>query len=167
METQQMKIRISLISREVEFEGDLQLIKENFGEHIEDYLKALKKEPPSTPIEKKQNVNHQTSISVTSNPGAGSIPDNFGEFYSKFSKNLSNVDKILLAGYFVQSSSEGKCFTVKESSDLLIEQGVSLSNPGVFNKANISSKRIFKLSGKNFRVSDTGSEYIKSLIQNQ
>jgi hypothetical protein len=169
METQQMKIRISLTTREVEFDGDLALIKENFGEHIEDYLRAIKKEAASPPIEKKHVIHRDSKIEVEapSHDINGAIPDNFGEFYSKFPKSLSNVDKMLLASYFIQSSSEGKCFTVKEASDLLIEQGVSLSNPGVFNKHNISSKRIFKLSGKNFRVSDTGVEYIKSLTQNQ
>lgn len=171
METQQMKIRISLTTREVEFDGDLALIKENFGEHIEDYLKAIKKEVASPPIGKKHISHHspdpKIDIKAPSHDISGAVPDNFGEFYSKFPKSLSNVDKMLLASYFVQNSSEGKCFTVKEASDLLIEQGVSLSNPGVFNKHNISSKRIFKLSGKNFRVSDTGVEYIKSLTQNQ
>jgi hypothetical protein len=170
METQQMKIRISLTTREVEFDGDLALIKENFGEHIEDYLKAIKKEVASTSTEKKHYSHHpepKIDVAPPSYDTSFVIPDNFGEFYSKFPKGLSNVDKMLLASYFVQNSSEGKCFTVKEASDLLIEQGVSLSNPGVFNKHNISSKRIFKLSGKNFRVSDTGVDYIKSLTQNQ
>jgi hypothetical protein len=169
MEKTQMKIRISLATREVEFEGDLGLIKENFGDYIKDYLEAVKKSGPLPSIEKKEKIDHTASKQQVTTPSilSNQIPDNFGEFYSKFPKGISNVDKMLLASFFLQSSSEGKCFTVKEASDLLIDQGVSLSNAGVFNKHNINSKRVFKLTGKAFRVSDTGVEYIKNLTQNQ
>jgi hypothetical protein len=168
MEKTQMKIRISLATREVEFEGDLELIKENFGDHIKDYLEALKKNEPRPSLEKKEKTDHTTSTQQVTTPRiSNKIPDNFGEFYSKFPKGISNVDKMLIASFFLQNSSEGKCFTVKDASDLLIDQGVSLSNAGVFNKHNISSKRVFKLAGKAFRVSDTGMEYIRTLTQNQ
>jgi hypothetical protein len=166
MESQQMKIRISLTTREVEFEGDLQLIKENFGEYIEDYLKALKKDHPKNSESKQHSSFHEAPRSPEPNFDSSSIPDNFGEFFSKYPKSLSNVDKILLASYYIQNTAEGKCFTVKDAEDILIDQGVSLSNAGVFNKSNISTKRVFKLSGKNFRVSDTGVEYIKTLNKN-
>ncbi|HET6255360.1 MAG TPA: hypothetical protein VFE32_14865 [Puia sp.] len=169
MDNQKMKIRISLTSREVEFDGDLQLIKDNFGEYIQDYLKVLNKESPGSSVIKQPNVKSTTANSSPSPTDQTSnlIPDSFGEYYSKFPKSLSNVDKLLLASFFLQSRTDGKCFTVKEASDLLLEQGVSLSNAGVFNKHNITSRRVFKLSGKSFRVSDTGLEYIKSLTVNQ
>ena len=164
-----MKIRISLTSREVEFEGDLASIKENFGAHIEDYLKAIKKEANPPSLQKNPSIQTNPSIVRGSNevgPITTIVPDSFGEFYSKFPKSLSSVDKILLAGYYLQNLSEGKYFTVREATEILIDQGVSLSNPGAFNKSNISTKRVFKLTGKNFRVSDTGGEYIKSLTHN-
>ena len=162
-----MKIRISLTTREVEFEGDLQLIKENFGEHIEDYLKTLRKDTPKN-SETKRNPSSQEHAPKSPEPNSdsSSIPDNFGEFFSRYPKSLSNVDKILLASYYIQNTTEGKSFTVKDAEDILIDQGVSLSNAGVFNKSNISTKRVFKLSGKNFRISDTGVEYIKTLNKN-
>jgi hypothetical protein len=167
MESKQMKIRISLITREVEFEGDLQLIKENFGEYIEEYLKALKKDPPKNSQSKQTASSHEyASKSPGSNFDSSTIPDNFGEFYSRYPKSLSNVDKILLASYYIQNATDGKSFTVKDAEDILVEQGVSLSNAGVFNKSNISTKRVFKLSGKNFRISDIGVEYIKTLDKN-
>ena len=169
MENQNMKIRISLTSREVEFEGDLQLIKENFGEYIQDYLKVLKREPPVGSANKHSNANATPSNnSYTSGDQINNLlPDIFGEYYSRFPRTLSNVDKLLLASFFTQSRTDGKCFTVKEASDLLLEQGVSLSNAGVFNKHNITTKRVFKLSAKTFRVSDTGMEYIRTLTLNQ
>ena len=68
-----------------------------------------------------------------------------------------------MTSYFVQSKNPEKVFTLKEASDLLLDQGVKLSNPNAFNKANSETKRIFKLSGKNFRVSDIGVEYINGL----
>jgi hypothetical protein len=167
MEPQKMKIKISLSSREVEFEGDLELIKNNFGEHLEDYLKAIKKEGEAIKEKQKQSVdisgkaNNQNGKENSSHLNA----DSFGEFFSKFPRTLSNVDKMLLASYYLQITTEEKSFNVKDANSLLIEQGVSLSNAGVFNKHNIASKRVFKLSGKNFRVSDTGMDYIKSLIK--
>ncbi len=153
-----MKIRINLVNREVEFEGDLTAIKDHFGDYIEDFLDNIKKGNPAA-----STTAAPVSASVASEVSLSALPDSFGEFYGKFPKGLSNVDKLLLAGYYLQNQTEGKYFTVKSASDLLLDQGVSLSNAGAFNSANMSTKRVFKLTGKNFRVSDTGADYIKSL----
>lgn len=165
MDSKQMKVRVNLTTREIELEGNLDLIKEHFGDHLEDLIIKIRNNPlPTVQSSYTTSINSSKSSNLNTESNE-QLPDSFGEFYNKFPKNLSNVDKILLACFYLQSQSEGKFFTVREASDILIDQGISLSNASAFNKANISTKRVFKLSGKNFRVSDIGHEYLKSLMQ--
>jgi hypothetical protein len=165
----QIKIRINLNSREFEVQGEQEIIFKNFGELIKEYLDSIKKEPIIKNVsEEPHNKGVKPATNYQSTEGANEpLPDNFGEFYHKFPKTLSNVDKLLVACLFVQANSEGKYYTLKEANDLLIQQGVKLSNANAFNAANNETKRIFKISSKNYKVSDIGVEYIKSMIQSQ
>jgi len=167
MDSKNIKIRVNLNTREFEVEGDQEAVFKNFGDLLKDYLDLIKHQPtkqndldkrgkPSS-VSQTNNLNDDVENEISA--------DSFGEFYNKFSKTLSNVDKLLIASYFVQSKSDNKSFTVKEANDLLVEQGIKLSNPNAFNKSNSDTKRVFKLSGKNYRVSDNGIESIKSIGQ--
>lgn len=170
METSKLKVRVNLNTREFEVEGDNDVILKNFGEVLKEYLDEIQKTPKSNTantgnsstkvVKETNNSEEKTESSIST------VPDNFGEFYHRFPKNLSNVDKLLVACYFIQESSEGKVFTLKEANEILIQQGVKLSNTNAFNTANISTKRVFKIgAGKNYRVSDSGVEAIKSFMQ--
>ena len=156
-----VRLRINLINGEFEIDGNSDFIIEHFGERINSYLDI---------IQSDKGINKENAI-IRPNPNkseilVGTIPDNFGEYFNKFSKSISNVDKLLIASYFIQSTQESKSFLVKDASDLLIEQGIKLSNSAAFNNLNLNTKRIFKLTGKAFRVSDIGKEYIKNLLNN-
>lgn len=163
MENNYIKIRINLNNREFEVDGDANYINEVFGNTLKEYLQIIKgstntTEAPISDIQhKKENhtANSETRVSI--------LPDSFGEYFNKFPRTLGNVDKLLIASYFVQIKNSGNSFTLSEASSLLLEQGVKLSNPNVFNKSNEATKKIFKLAGKNFRVSDSGIQYIKTL----
>ncbi|MES1182088.1 MAG: hypothetical protein ABUL44_04765 [Flavobacterium sp.] len=166
MEQKNIRVRINLNSREFETEGDQEIIFKNFGELLKEYLEIIKKESKEKPKSQDgENKRIMKEAVVEVKNRDESIPDNFGEYYNRFSKNLSNVDKLLLAGYYVQSTNDSKSFTISEAAQLLLEQGVKLSNANAFNKSNNDTKRIFKLAGKNFRVSDIGIEYIKTINQ--
>jgi hypothetical protein len=169
MEKNQVRLRINLESREFEVEGDAGYINERFGDEIDEYLSMIKKgsrsrsqsQPESSVA--KQNLDRSDVPSSLPNINM-SMPDSFGEYFSKYPKGIGIVDKLLIASYYVQSNNTEKVFTLKEATDLLLAQGVKLSNPNAFNKANRESKRIFNLTGKNYRVSESGVEYLNGLM---
>lgn len=160
MENNQIKIRINLETREFEVEGDAKYINEAFGSYIYDYLDGIKgskrSKSPADDVNKKTTTKEE-------NVG-DSLPDSFGEYLNRFPRTLKDVDRLLIAGFYTQMKSSANYFTIPEASNFLIDQGIKLSNASAFNKANETTKRIFKLSGKNFRVSDSGIQYIKTLI---
>jgi hypothetical protein len=128
------------------------------------YLEDIKKNPKANTTSTTKAEKNITESQVVNENSIDQIPDNFGELYHKLPKTLSNVDKLLVAGFFVQKKSESNSFTIKDANDLLIHQGVKLSNPNAFNQSNSGTKRVFKLTGKNYRVSDTGIEAVKSMF---
>jgi hypothetical protein len=155
-----VRIRINLTTREFEIDAEPDFLFEKFGDRIFEYLDLLKSN--KTTVGDKNTVEEITKTIITNID----LPDSFGEYYNKFPKNLNNVDKLLISAYYIQSTNENKSFVVKDASDLLIDQGVKLTNANAFNTANLSTKRVFKLSGKNFKVSDIGKEYIKNQLNN-
>jgi len=168
MEKNSVRIRVNLSSREFEVEGDASYINDRFGGDIDEYLALIKQQKGTQSPSSARAPISATEIPIPNvelgqSDKSATMPDSFGEYFNKFSKSLNIVDKLLVASYFVQNKNSEKAFTLKEAADLLLVQGVKLSNPNAFNKANSDTKRIFKLSGKNFRVSEIGVEYINGL----
>ncbi|SRR5258708_25681844 len=156
------KIRINLNSREIEIEGSEAFV-EKYSETINNYIEIIKTPSRSNPqsLISSQREEGQSQFSSTER-NADSVPDSFGEYYSRFPKSMKDVDKILVAGYFHQQKSGNNSFSTQEAASLLIEQGVKLSNAAAFLKANLTANKIFKHDGK-FRISENGVDYIKKL----
>lgn len=161
MENNNIKIRINLTQREFEIDGDPEYIKENYSSHIKDYLDIIKSQGKSDGSEVVNNGNNSGNISKVSK--VEEVPSSFGEYFSTFNRGLNNVDRLLIAGYYIQLTSDNKSFIVSDASRLLLDQGIKLSNANVFNKANLDTKKVFKLSGKEFRVSEIGVNHINAL----
>src|SRR5687768_9574190 len=105
------KIRINLSAREIELEGTETFI-EKYSDIISSYLEIIK-EPiyaganPSN-LSAMPITRDQPSFSYTSDTNSyDSLPDSFGEYYSRFPKSMKDVDKILVAGYFSQHKGGG------------------------------------------------------------
>lgn len=156
-----IKIRINLSAREFEVDGDSEYIEQVFGDKIKSYLDIISNVPVSTETNRRDSDTVKT-IKDTPHDKDNTF-DSFGEYYSHFKRDIGIVDKLLIACYYVQMNSPSKSFELPEASSLLLDQGVKLSNPNAFNKSNISTKKVFKMSGKEYRVSDIGVEYINSL----
>ena len=75
----------------------------------------------------------------------------------------SDVDRMLVAGYIVQSRSNDKSFSTGEANALLTEQGVSVGNPSQLVRQNLVAKRVFKHLGR-YRISQTGVAHLNQLI---
>ncbi|MDB4919502.1 hypothetical protein [Mucilaginibacter sp.] len=164
MENNQIKIRINLETREFEVHGEAKYINETFGTYISEYLDIIKGPQKTKNASNNDLLKNTEPLNNDKVSNDSALPDSFGEYLNRFPRTLSNVDKLLVSSFYVQSHNNGNFFTIPEASNLLIDQGVKLSNANAFNKSNESTKRIFKLSGKNFRVSDSGIQYIKTLV---
>lgn len=148
-------------TREFEVQGEAKYVNDTFGIYIHEYLETIKgNHPPKKPNE---GSTKQAPPATKEGTSVDELPDSFGEYLNKFPRTLKDVDRLLIAGLYVQSKNKNNFFTISEASNLLVDQGIKLSNSSAFNKANETTKRIFKLSGKNYRVSDSGIQYVKTL----
>ncbi len=166
------KIRINLNLREFEIEGSEAFINSHSAK-IESFLEILKTAPPIASEPKahhkeKDGEETKTAKAATVNKGnSDSVPETFGEYYHEMPKKSKEADKLLLAGHFIQSKSDGNLFSTKEASAALLEQGVKLSNATVFVGHCEKAKHIIKIAKGKFRVSKTGLEHIGVLLTGQ
>jgi hypothetical protein len=93
----------------------------------------------------------------------GQLPEVFGEFYSEFRPDITDVDKVLIAGAFVQSKEPDRIFSTKTANQLLLDQNIKVANASVNVRRLIQMKRVFVVSDGKFRVSANGFDYLKSL----
>jgi hypothetical protein len=151
------RFRINLTTREIEIEGSEAFVRE-YAERFEELLAMLAKSPvPDTgPAESLQ--------APADAPLAADLPSTFGEYLNLFPGDITDLDKMLIAGYYVQSQSQDNSFATASAHNLLKEQGIKLANAADCVKKNQRAKRVFAVEKGRFRVSRLGSEHINSLL---
>lgn len=87
----------------------------------------------------------------------------FGEYFSRFRNDVTDVDKVLIAGSYVQMQDGDKSFSTSVANQLLLEQNVKVSNASENVRRLIHTKRVFAVSRGKYRVSSTGFEHLDSL----
>ena len=152
------RIRINLSTKEFEVEGSEQFVKE-YAEKIENLLSTFANpKSPTLPL--------KTDNGVSSTPtGNTELPTSFGEYLHQFPKSITNVDRMLIAGFYAQSNSEDNAFVTSSADDLLQEQGVKVTNPPDSIAKNKNAKRVFAVEKGKFRVSHTGVAHINKLLE--
>ncbi len=95
--------------------------------------------------------------------GIGQLPDVFGEFYSEFRSDVTDVDKVLIAGAFVQGKESDRTFSTKAANQLLLDQNIKVANASENVRRLTQTKRVFVVSDGKFRVSAAGFEHLKTL----
>src|ERR1051325_5401012 len=93
------------------------------------------------------------------------LPEVFGEFYTGFRSDISDIDKTLIAAAFVQARDAERSFTTKAANQLLMDQNIKVSNPSEAVRRLTQSKKVFVVSAGRFRVSATGYAHLDSLKQ--
>ena len=154
---QNARLRINLATREIEIEGSEAFVKE-YAEKFESLLSSLAK--PPTPA-RSAPASNNAPVDV---PSATGLPSTFGEYLHMFPSDITDLDKMLMAGYYAQSQSSDNSFTTASAHDLLKEQGIKLGNAADCVKKNQKAKKIFALEKGRFRVSKSGGEYISGLL---
>lgn len=157
MEDKVTRIRIKIKAGELEIEGTESFVREHL-EKYEDLIESFKEAQTETDIPQTE-----TEVQEVSSAMKDRLPETFGEYFHGFRKSISDIDKILIAGYFVQSKSPDSSFTTASANKLLLEQGVKLPNASQSVTRNKSSKKIFTVQGGKFRVSDQGIDYLRGL----
>lgn len=173
MENISTRIRINLNSREIEFEGSETFI-ERYQSVIDEFINKIKQEPIKAPkvtntaredlVKNNSTENNKASNFLNSQP-ENQLPATFGEYYSKFPKNLKVVDKIILAAFFLQTKSDDGLFIIKDTADLLLEQNVQVTNANAFINSLMRSGKIFRHAGK-YKLTEKAIDDIDSLMTN-
>lgn len=90
-------------------------------------------------------------------------PQVFGEFYSSFRSDITDVDRVLVAGAFVQEKDPDRVFATKAANQLLLDQNTKVSNASECVRRLLHGKRVFVVANGKFRVSASGFEHLDTL----
>ena len=151
MDERRARLRINLAQREFEVEGSESFVKA-YAERLDQLLARLTQPselPPGAPPEGDGLAETGT----------------FGELIQRLPRAATDVDRMLVAGYFAQRNGADHGFVTGEANTLLTEQGVKVGNPSQCVKQNLLAKRVFKHQGR-YRVSQIGLDYLRQLIGN-
>ena len=154
---QSARLRINLTTREIEIEGSEAFVRE-YAEKFEELVASLAN--PPAPAGDAPTPEHAPADA----PLAAGLPSTFGEYLHMFPSDITDLDKMLIAGYYVQSQSQDNSFATANAHNLLKEQGIRLANAADCVKKNQKAKRIFALERGRFRVSKSGGEHISALL---
>jgi hypothetical protein len=152
VDAQRAKLRINLAQREFEVEGSESFVK-TYAERLDQLLERLMEQP------------------AAARPPGSAPPDadalqgtgTFGELLQRLPRAVTDVDRMLVAGYFAQQRGADNGFATGEANTLLTEQGVKVGNPSQCVKQNLLAKRVFKHQGR-YRVSQIGLDHLRQLI---
>ena len=158
MEDTNIRVRANRSVGELEVEGPSQQVAEWWDTLWPELSES------STSIVSSVGTHPQPRRSVN---GDADFPGLFGEFYSQFRSDITDVDKVLIAGAFVQAKEADRTFTTKAANQLLIDQNIKVANASENVRRLTQTKRVFVVSAGRFRVSTTGSEHLNSLKVNR
>lgn len=160
MDKQNTRFRINLSTREIEVEGSEEFVRE-YAAKFEDALSSLTKISRVDQVlgdKKVSSDKEQLKTSTTT------IPQVFGEYLILFPKDISDIDKVLIAAYHAQTQDPDNLFTTGQANQHLKSQGIKVANASRAVKLQIEAKRAFSVSKGKYRVSQEGINYISSLM---
>jgi len=154
----QIRVRANKSTGELEIEGPIQAVTE-WWEKLWPEVSQPTVAPNSLP---------GSLARVSALPAANNInmPEVFGEFYTEFRSEITDVDKVLIAAAFVQSKDQERVFSTKAANQTLLDQNIKVTNASQNVRRLIDTKRVFVVSDGKFRVSASGFEYLNSLKVN-
>ena len=153
MDAQRAKVRINLAQREFEVEGSESFVRA-YAEQLDQLLARLTEQSAAAP-----GARGQASADNDALPDTGT----FGELLQRLPRTATDVDRMLVAGYFAQQRAGDNGFATGEANTLLTEQGVKVGNPSQCVKQNLLAKRVFKHQGR-YRVSQIGLDHLRQLV---
>jgi len=170
------RLKINLSQGEFEVEGSEAFV-ERYAERIDALFEDLQNgrtEAPALPAATvidssaatpSRAVNGGAAVpsSLGAAAGAPAAPSHLGEWLEHMPRSATDVDRLLLAGYYAQLRSGDQCFGTGEANALLTDQGIKVGNPSQCVKQNLVAKRVFK-HHRRYRVSQTGLDQLRQLL---
>ena len=153
------RLKINLSQGEFEVEGS-----EAFVERYAARMDALFANLGEHRVEKPAVVTAHAEDEASPNGHASSdAPNHIGEWLEHLPRSATDVDRMLLAGYFAQLRSGDQSFGTGEANTLLTDQGIKVGNPSQCVKQNLVAKRVFRHQ-RRYRVSQTGLDQLRQLL---
>src|SRR2546423_1252108 len=122
---EQTRIRISLTAGELEVEGPETFVVQ-YAESIDALIARLEAQPVRAATSQPPAV--PAPAGGASKPVPAELPE-FGEVLHGLPTSVSGSDQILVAGWYVQQTNSENTFSTGEANQLLVGQGIKLSNP--------------------------------------
>ncbi len=161
MDQTRTRLRINLSQGEFEVEGSEAFV-ERYAARIDALFAGLASGRNAEPAPALPAANTETTDAGSPN-GAGHAPSHLGEWLEHMPRSATDVDRMLLAGYYAQLRSGDRCFGTGEANALLTDQGIKVGNPSQCVKQNLVAKRVFK-HHRRYRVSQTGLDQLRQLL---
>ncbi|MFW5679047.1 MAG: hypothetical protein ACOC3D_02170 [Pseudomonadota bacterium] len=146
------KLRVNLQAREFEVEGSEAFVA-TYGARIEQLLHRL-----------IEGARPSTGAPVALVEDAVDVEDaGFGALLHALPRNATDVDRMLLAGWFVQAGNAERSFTTADANRHLVDQGIKVGNASQSVKQNLLAKRAFQVQRGRYRVAQTGLQHLAQL----
>jgi hypothetical protein len=155
------RLKINLSQGEFEVEGSEAFVN-RYAERIDALFAALRHgRTPERPL----TIGPAALAKPANGSGAATpdAPEHIGEWLQHLPRSATDVDRMLLAGYFAQLRSGDNSFGTGEANALLTDQGIKVGNPSQCVKQNLVAKRVFK-HHRRYRVSQTGLDQLRQLL---
>jgi hypothetical protein len=159
------RLRINLSQGEFEVEGSEAFV-ERYAERIDALFAGragTRSTEPVTALPPSAGLQPANANTANGNSAAVSAPEHLGEWLEHMPRSATDVDRMLLAGYYAQVRSADQCFGTGEANALLTDQGIKVGNPSQCVKQNLVAKRVFK-HHRRYRVSQTGLDQLRQLL---
>lgn len=156
------RLKINLSQGEFEVEGSEAFV-ERYAERIDQLFARLHQaksvEQPVAEIASTSEIAANGNGQST----ATDAPGHIGEWLEHLPRSATDVDRMLLSGYFAQLRSGDQSFGTGEANTLLTDQGIKVGNPSQCIKQNLVAKRVFRHQ-RRYRVSQTGLDQLRQLL---
>lgn len=162
MDQARTRLKINLSQGEFEVEGSEAFV-ERYAERIDALFAGLAKGRSEPPAMAPAQANGSDKPGRPVSAAAARAPEHLGEWLEHLPRSSTDVDRMLLAGYYVQIRSSDQCFGTGEANALLTDQGIKVGNPSQCVKQNLVAKRVFK-HHRRYRVSQTGLDQLRLLL---
>jgi hypothetical protein len=150
-----LKVRVNRSTGELEIEGPSQVV----AEWWEKLWPEVRQQEALAPT-----LLQEGGARVPANAkSASQMPEIFGEFFTEFRSDITDVDKVLVAAAFIQARDTERLFTTKAANQALIDQNIKVANASENIRRLIHTKRAFVVSDGKYRVSASGLEHLNSL----
>jgi len=148
------RVHIKTAAGELELAGERSFV-ESYQNEIQKALATFFAESVAEPVSSGYREEITTSQSS---------PQAFGEYFSGFPKKITDVDRVLVAGLYLQDRDSSRVFKTGAVNELLQHQGIRVANPSMCVRRSVENRRAFGVGKGSYRVSQAGVDYVRALL---